>query len=68
MLAIGVEMTQEDMTRITSAVGTMSVAMLETAEDADDVKEALVLHALHVKLMTACKRMGEAMAAKGDAK
>lgn len=59
MLAIGVELTQEDMTRITkSAVGTMSVAMLETAEDANDVKEALALHALHVKLMKACKVMG----------
>ena len=68
MLAIGVEMTQEDMTRITSAVGTMSVAMLETAEDANDVKEALALHVLHLKLMKACKKMGDELAKANENK
>lgn len=68
MLAIGVELTQEDMTRITSSVGTMSVAMLETAEDANDVKEALALHALHVKLMKACKKMGDELAKANENK
>lgn len=47
-----IEITKEDMARITGAVGTMALAMCDEAESVADLKEAEQLVILHGKLCT----------------
>ena len=50
MKILGVELSYEDMVRIVSSVACTSVGMIKNAENAKDMKEALELHLLFIRL------------------
>ena len=60
MIAIGLALTQEDMSRIAAAVGAMAISVMENAKSFDDFKEGTELARLHKKLLRAMAEMAEA--------
>ena len=60
MIAVGLALTQEDMSRIASAVGAMAISMMENAKSLDDFKEGAELARLSKKLVRAMAEMAEA--------
>ena len=59
MLALGIELTGEDMARIAAAVGTMAVTMTKEADSDEDLVEAAALCKLHFKLANGLKKAEE---------
>lgn len=54
------EITQDDMSRITAAVGVMLVSITENATSEEEIDEAIELHKLHKKLIGAMEAMAKA--------
>ena len=54
------EITQEDMRRITAAVGCVLLSITENATSEKDIDEAIELHRLHKKLIGAMAAMEKA--------
>lgn len=55
------EITQDNMTRITAAVGVMLISITENAKSEKDIDEAIELHKLHMKLIGAMAAMANAV-------
>lgn len=55
MKTIGLALSTEDISRIIACVGTMSMSLMRDAENDDDVKEAIYLGILQLKLVDAIK-------------
>ena len=66
MIAVGLALTQEDMSRIAAAVGAMAISVMENAKSFDDFKEGAELARLNNKLLRAMAEMAEAK--KGEDK
>lgn len=59
------EITQDDMSRITAAVGVMLLSITENATSKKDIDEAIELHKLHKKLIGAMAAMAKAAKENG---
>ena len=55
------EITHDDMSRITAAVGVMLVSFTENATSEKDIDEVIELHKLHKKLVGAMAAMAKAV-------
>ena len=66
MKVVGIELTHEDIVRIASALGAMSISMLEKATSENDFREGLALGVLHMKLVKAIEKMTECARESSD--
>lgn len=58
-MVIGVALTQDDMQRITASVGLAAKILTESAEDLEDVEEAMRLNILYAKLVAGMKKVAD---------
>ena len=58
-MVIGIALTQDDMQRITASVGLAAKVLTESAEDMDDVNEAMRLNILYAKLVAGMKKVAD---------
>ena len=56
-MVIGVALTQDDMQCITASVGLAAKVLTESAEDVNDVNEAMRLNILYAKLVAGMKKV-----------